>query len=140
MSGSLAWQPDGERGRGPSLAVTQNLGQASSGGADALLGRHTLAGLAVGDEGDPWENRSSEVRFGYGFSALGGGFTSIPELGFGLSNGHREYILGWRLNRDMRGDAGSFELALEATRREAANDNSGAAPEHAAGLRMTARW
>ena len=140
VASSLAWQPDGERGRGPSLAVTQTLGGASSGGADALFARRTLAELAVGADGDPLESHSSEIRFGYGFAALGGGFTSTPELGFGMSNGHREYSLGWRLNRDMRGDAGSFEFALEATRREAANDNAESAPEHTAGFRMTARW
>ena len=140
VAGSLAWQPDGERGRGPSLAVTRTLGGASSGGVDALLGRRTLAGLVVGDDGDPLESRSSEVRFGYGFAALGGGFTSTPEIGFGMSNGHREYSLGWRLNRDRRGDAGSVEFALEATRREATNDNAGAAPELKAGFSLTARW
>ena len=140
VSGSLAWQPHADRGRGPSLAVTQTLGGASSGGADALLGRRTLAGLAVGDDGDPLESRRLELRFGFGFGALGDRFTSTPELGFGMSNGHREYSLGWRFNRDMRGDAGSLEFSAEATRREAANDNAGAAPEHTAGFRMTARW
>ncbi|MXX88495.1 MAG: hypothetical protein F4213_18460 [Boseongicola sp. SB0677_bin_26] len=140
VAGSLAWQPDGEGGRGPSLAVTRTLGGASSGGVDALLGRRTLAGLAVGNDGDPLESRSSEVRFGYGFAALGGGFTSTPELGFGMSNGRREYSLGWRLNRDGRGDAGSVEFAIEATRRESADDHAGATPEHKAGFRFTARW
>ena len=140
VSGSLAWQPHADRGRGPSLAVTQTLGGASTGGADALLGRRTLAGLAVGDDGNPMESRRLELRFGFGFGALGDRFTSTPELGFGMSNGHREYSLGWRFNRDMRGDAGSLEFSAEATRREAANDNAGAAPEHTAGFRMTARW
>ena len=56
----------------------------------------------------------------------------------GLSDSGRDYRLGWRLKRDMRGDTGSLELSLEATRRESANDNT--RPEHGIGLRMTARW
>ena len=140
VAGSLAWQPDGERGHGPSLAVTQTLGGASSGGADALFGRRNLAGLAANDGGDPLESRNLEVRFGYGLAVLGDRFTSTPELGLGMSNGHRDYSLGWRLNSDMRGDGKSLEFALEATRREAANDNAGAGPKHTAGFRITARW
>ena len=138
VAGSLAWQPHAERGRGPKLSVTQTLGGASSGGADALLGRRTLAGLAANDGEDPLESRSLDVRFGYGLAALGNRFTSTPELGFGMSNGHREYSLGWRLDLAKRGTS-AFEFALEASRREAVNDN-GAEPEHTAGFRATARW
>ena len=138
VAGSFAWQPHAERGRGPKLSVTQTLGGASSGGADALLGRRTLAGLAASDGGDPLESRSVDVRFGYGLAALGDRFTSTPELGFGMSNGHREYSLGWRLGLAESGRS-AFEFALEATRREAVNDD-GAKPEHTAGLRATARW
>ena len=138
VAGSLAWQPHAERGRGPKLSVTQILGGASSGGADALLGRRTLAGLAANDGGDPLESRSLELRFGYGLAALGDRFTSTPEVGFGMSNGHREYSLGWRLDLAERGTS-AIELALEASRREAVNDN-GAEPEHTAGFRATARW
>ena len=139
VAGSLAWQPHTERGRGPKLSVTQTLGGASSGGADALLGRRTLAGLAVGDDGgNPLESRSLELRFGYGLAALGDCFTSTPEFGFGMSNGHREYSLGWHLDLAERGTS-AFEFALEASRREAVNDD-GAEPEHTAGFRATARW
>ena len=140
VASSLVWQPDGERGHGPSLAVTQTLGGASSGGADALFGRRNLAGLAANDGGDPLESRNLDVRFGYGLAVLGDRFTSTPELGLGMSNGHRDYSLGWRLNSDMRGDGKSLEFALEATRREVANDNAGAGPKHTAGFRITARW
>ena len=56
-----------------------------------------------------------------------------------MSSDHREYSLGWRLVRDMRGDAGSLEFALEAARRETVNDD-GAESEHTAGFRATARW
>ena len=76
---------------------------------------------------------------GYGFSAFGDRFTSTPELGLGLSNGHREYTLGWRLGLVGSG-ANAFEVRVEGTRREAAGANDNAPPEHGAGLRVTARW
>ena len=138
ISGSFAWEPDPSRGRGPKLTLTQTLGGASSGGMDALLGRGTLAGLAANDnDEDALQQRRLELRFGYGFPAFGDGFTSTPELGLGLSNGHREYSLGWGLNM-AGGGANSLELRLEATRRESANDNADA--EHAIGLRLTSRF
>lgn len=139
MAGSLSWQPWPERGRGPKFTLKQTLGEASSGGADALLDRRTLAGLATNDDGDPLESRSLELRFGYGFAAFGNHFTPTPEVGFGMSNDHRKCSLGWRLNLAERG-AQSLEFALEASRREAVNDNTGAEPEHSAGFRIMARW
>ena len=61
------------------------------------------------------------------------------EGGVGVSDTGRDYSLGWRLVRGRSGsDGGSLELSFEATRRESANDNAG--PEHAIGLRATARW
>ena len=143
IAGSLAWKPKPGSERGPSLTLTQTLGVSARGGADALLGRRTLDGLAANDAGsgsgsDELANRRLELKLGYGFSVLGDRFTSVPEVGFAMSNGRREYRLGWRLVRDMRGDSGSLELALDARRQEAANDN--APPAHMVGLRITARW
>ena len=107
--------------------------------ADALLSRTTLDGLAANDnDDDDLKSRRLEIKLGYGFSVLGDRFASIPEIGMGLSDSGRDYRLGWRLKRDMRGDTGSLEFSLEATRRESANDN--ARPEHGIGLRLTARW
>ncbi len=58
-----------------------------------------------------------------------------------MSEGHREYSLGWRLVRDPRpGDIGSLELALEEGLRKAVNDNADAPPAHSVELRVTARW
>ena len=55
-----------------------------------------------------------------------------------MSNGHREYSLGWRLNL-ARGGTPALELAIEANRREAAGSRA-AQPEHTVGFRFTARW
>ena len=145
FSGSFAWQPGGGTGRGPRFTLTQTVGSSATGGLDALLGRETLAGLAANDpgsgsgagDGDELRNRRLELRLGYGFPAFGDRFTSTPELGLGLSNGHREYSLGWRLNL-AKGGPTTIVLRLEATRQEAVNDN--ADPEHGVGLGVTARW
>ena len=138
VSGSLAWDPDPASDRGPSLSLTQTLGAQAAGGADALLGRQTLADLAANDNG--FENRRLELKLGYGFPAFGDRFTSTPELGVALSDAAREYRLGWRLGL-VPGGSSSFELGVEATRSEPANDaGSGAAPDHGIRFRFDARF
>ena len=146
LSGSLLWEPRADNGRGPSLTLTQTLGARDSGGADALLERGTLAGLAAHDsgaeDGGLLARRRLEVRFGYGLAAFGDRFTSTPELGFELSDAWRDYRLGWRLSHGA--GAGSFDLSLLATRREAVNGNgashgAGGKAQHGVGLRIDAR-
>ena len=148
LSGSLSWEPRAESGRGPSLTLTQTMGGQASGGADALLRRGTLAGLAANDngaeDGGLLSRRRLEVRFGYGFAAFGDRFTSTPELGFGLSEWSRDYRLGWRLGL-VPGGPTSFELGIEATRTEPANNNgtgfgAGAKPEHSLMFRGAVHW
>ena len=137
LFGSFAWEPEQGTGLGPKLTLTQTLGGPASGGPDALFGRETLAGLTANDNSDEMAQRRFEARYGYGFYAFDGRFTSTPEIALELSNGHREMSLGWRLNM-AGGGANSLELRLEAQRREQANDN--ADPEHALGLWLTARY
>ena len=74
-----------------------------------------------------------------GFPAFGGRFTSLPEARLAMSKGQREHSVGWRLRREMRGDRGALELALEARRKASANDNAPGA-QHSVGFRITARW
>ncbi len=142
LSGSFAWAPGQGSGRGPTLTLTQTLGASAAGGADALLGQRHLGGLAANDnggDGNDLANRRLELRMGYGFSAFGDRFTSTPELGLGLSNGRREYTLGWRLGL-VGGGTNALELRIEGTRSEAVGANDNADPEHGIGLRVTARW
>ena len=145
-SASFAWDPRPETDRGLSLSLARSLGAPPSGGMDALLSRETLADLATNENGtgDGSGFRAAgrlEGEIGYGLPAFGGGFTSTPNLGFGLSdNGAREYRIGWRLTSAVRGGPG-FEVDLHATRKEPANDSrSGAAPEHGVKLRAAMRW
>ena len=80
---------------------------------------------------------SSTSRLGYGMGALGGRLTATPEASFALSNDSRAYGLGWRMMLSG-GDRSSFELRLDATRREAVNGD--AEPDHGFELRLNARW
>ena len=145
FSGSLAWDPKPSSARGPALSLTRTVGGPASGGADALLARGTLTGLAAqpgsgsgpGDHGDLRNNRL-EARFGYGFPAWGGRFASVPEIGPGLSGTGREYILGWRLKDDGSRGSGRFQLSTEARRIETAG--GGGPAEHRIGARLSARW
>ncbi len=100
--------------------------------------------LAASDNGagagDDLANRRLEFKVGYGFPVLADRFTLTPQAGVGLSNGRRDYRLGWRLTSAVQGDPG-FEVTLDATRREPANDaGSGAPIEHAVMLRVAIRW
>ena len=103
IAGRLGWDPTPGSNRGPSLTLSQTMGVSAQGGADALLGRTTLAGLAANDNGDELERRRLEVKLDYGFGAFGNRFTATPEVGFGMSASHRDYSLVWRFVRDRRG-------------------------------------
>ena len=143
FSGSLAWEGKPGSDRGAKLRLTQTLGGSSAGGADALLSRTTLDGLAANDNGaggsDELKSRRLELKFGYGLSAFGDRFAWTPEVGFGLSDTGRDYSLGWSLVRGGSvSDDGSLELSFEARRRESATDDT--PPVHEVGFRLTARF
>ena len=137
FAGSLTWDPRPDSERGLKLTLRQAVGAEANGGVDALLSRGTMAGPAANDNGDALRQRRLEVRLGYGLPAFADRFTATPEFGFGLSQTHREYSLGWRLGL-AKGDPGALELRLEGKRSETANGNE--EPGHAIGFRMTARW
>ena len=138
FAGRLGWNPRPDSDRGPNLTLTQTVGLSAHGGMNALLGRRTLEGLAAHDDGDDLARRRLEFALGYGFPLFGDRFTSTPELGFAMTAAHREYRLGWRLAPARGAGNVSFDLGIEATRRESVNGD--AAPEHAAGMQLNLRW
>ena len=137
FSGTLSFDPEPASERGLSFALTQTVGASASGGADALLGRGHLDGLAANDDGAGLGQRRLEARLRYGLALFGGAVIGTPELGLGFSDAGRDYRLGWRFGLARR-DRVDLELGIEATRREAVNDEFGA--EHAVGLTASARW
>ena len=128
FSGSLSWRQHPSSDRGAALSLTQGVGDPSSGGADALLARPTLAGLApdaaAGDDAD-LASRRLELKLGYGLGRLRRPLHPHPRAGRRLSDGGRDYRLALRLT--PAGGSGPFQLAFEAARRETATD-----PEHEA--------
>ena len=96
---------------------------------NALCGRRTLEGLAAND--DDLDRRRLRASLGYGFAVFDERYTTIPELGLGLSQDEREVRLGWRLARtDPAGAA--FEAGVEGRRLD--RPGGGAGPEHEIGV------
>ena len=133
VSGQLRLVPGGA-GRGLSMSLTPSYGVDPS-GSERLWALPASSGLAANGEADPSSRFDAEV--GYGLALWGDRFTGTPNVGFGLSDTARDYRIGWRLTSAVRGDPG-FEVSLDATRREAANDNGDA--EHGVMLRSLVRW
>ena len=91
--------------RGPSLTLTQTMGLSATGGADALLGRGTLAGLAADDDGDELQRRRLEVKLGYGYGIGFAGNRGVltPYVGMTLGDaGDRTVRTGtrWQFSPD----------------------------------------
>ena len=137
IAGSVVWDPAPGSARGPSLALRQTLGASATGGADALLDRTHIVGLAATDDSDALDRRRFEAKLGYAFAMFGGRFVGTPEIGFGRSESSRDMSLGWRLGLP-RHDRTGFDFGVEATRTEALDNDR--APMHAIGLRSTVRW
>ena len=132
-SGAVRLAP-GDRGRGLSFSLAPTWGSASS-GMDRLWSARDARGLAPNSEFEAGQRLDGEL--GYGVGLFGDRFTGTPNVGFGLSDYARDYRVGWRLTSVVRGDPG-FEVNLDATRREAVNDNEPA--EHGVMLRGAIRW
>ena len=128
-SGSIRIDP-GASGRGLSLTLSPSYGNAPS-GTERLWSAANADGLAPDTRFEPGSRLEAEL--GYGLGAPGGLGVVTPWAGLGLSGeGERSLRAGarWKLGPDV-------SLGLEATRREAANDD---APEHALMLRGSVRW
>ena len=139
FSGSLSWQQQPDSDLGAALSLSQTMGGSSSGGADALLSRVTLEGLAASDTSgnDNLKNQRLDLQLSYGFPAFGDRFTLTPELGLGLYDSGRDYRIGWRLTRLV--ETGAFDLSFDVTRRESVN-NDGTAPDHGVQLEVNTRF
>ena len=133
VTGQLRLVPGGNAGRGLSASLTPSWG-VDPGGAERLWAEPASAGLAANGEVEPSSRLDGEV--GYGMALMGDRFTGTPHVGFGFSDTAREYRMGWRLTSAVSGDPG-FEVGLDATRREAVNDNEA---EHGVMLRSLIRW
>ena len=133
VSGQLRLVP-GAAGRGLSMSLTPSYG-ADPGGSERLWALPDAHALAA--HGDAPASSRLDTEFGYGLPVFGGGFTGTPNVGLGLSDTARDLRLGWRLSpAAASGDTG-FELSVDATRRESAEDGD---TEHGVMLRSRLRW
>ena len=129
VSGSVRLDP-GASGRGLSLTVAPVWGTPSS-GVDRLWAARDAAGLVRDEEFEAERRLEGEV--GYGLGAFGGHGVVTPWAGFGLAEaGDRKWRAGARWS-----PAPHLAMSLDATRREAANDD---APEHGVQFRFSLRW
>ena len=133
LSGAVRLDPSPASERGFSLSLRHAAGGPAANGADALFNRETMPAPAAQDHSPPGSRLEAET--GWGFAAFDGRFTGTPHLGFGLTDTGRNYKLGWRLTSARRGDP-RFEIGLDATRRETADDDA----EHGIVLRSVIRW
>ena len=127
FAGSFAWDPDPSSERGVSLSLRQTVGGAATGGMNAVFSRSTLEGLAANDDGDVLDRRRLEANLGYGFAVFRDRYTTIPEIGLGLSESDREVKLGLRLMRAARGEL-AFDVGVEGRRLDRLDGSEG--PEY----------
>ena len=121
-SASIRLEP-GRDGRGLSFSVAPSWGATGS-AAERLWGLDDTRGLAP--DGEFEAGRRIDARVGYGLPVFGGRFTGTPEFGLGLSDGAREYRIGWRLSPvgGGIGPFGSFGIHMEAVRQLASRGES----------------
>ena len=153
-SGSVRIEP-GASGRGLSLTLAPAWGAAED-GAERLWGLRDARGLAPDAEAPAGSRLEAEL--GYGFAVFGDRGVATPYAGLSRSETGETLRLGqslrlgasqWKVESAF-GEAertytagygyrlrGDFELGVDATRREAANDD---AAEHEIMLRLGARW
>ena len=154
--GSVRIAP-GADGRGLTLTLAPAWG-AAEGGAERLWSHGDARAFAPEGETEAGAGSRIEAELGYGFAVLGGRAVATPWAGMTRSGADETLRLGQRLTMGASqwslesafGAAGrsysagygyrvgpSLDLTLEASRREAANDN---APEHEIMLRAGMRW
>ena len=129
VSGTVSIDP-GVSQRGLSIRIAPAWGAASS-GVDRLWSLRDTGSPA---EQDGFRPRARlETEMGYGFRAPGGYGTVTPRAGLSLA-GRGERL--WRLETRWQVSPDAA-VSIEATRREAANDNQ---PDHGLTLRAALRW
>ena len=132
MSMTLSYDPTPSTPLGFTARVAPSWGGQATGGAQALWGRETMAGLTQG--GVAADSRlDSEV--GYGLP-VGSRFVGTPRVGFGTSQYGRDYRLGYGLSV-LQAGAMHFEVGVEAQRRESPMQGG---TDHGVLARATIGW
>ena len=129
----LSWNPSPSTPLGFNARLSPSWGVRATGGAEALWGRETMAG--VGARRGPAAGNRLDAEAGYGLP-LGGGFVGTPRVGVRTSESGRDYLLGWSVGV-LGGGALNLSLGVDAHRRE--SPRAGGADHGVAG-RVGVRW
>ncbi len=133
VSVQFSWNPSPSTPLGFTARVAPSWGVQATGGAEALWGRETMAG--VGARGGPAPGNRLDAEMGYGLP-LGGRFVGTPRVGVRTSAAGRDYLLGYSLGV-LGGGVLNLSLGVDAHRRE--SPARGAA-EHGVAGRIGVRW
>ncbi len=133
VSVQFSWNPSPSTPLGFTARVAPSWGVQATGGAEALWGRETMAG--VGARGGPAPGSRLDAEMGYGLP-LGGRFVGTPRVGVRTSASGRDYLLGYSLGV-LGGGVLNLSLGVDAHRRE--SPARGAA-EHGVAGRIGVRW
>ena len=113
MAVSISWNPTPSTPLELTARVVPSWGGQATGGAEALWGRQTMAGMAQ----DGVANGSRlDAEVGYGLP-LGSRFVGTPRIGVAATEHGREYRLGYGLGVLDR-ESLNLELGVDAHRRE----------------------
>ena len=129
-SASLVFDPTLETQRGLSLHLRYEIGGPAVGGLDALFAAAPLESRTGAEATGRWTTEAA-----WGFPVFRNRFTASPHTGVGLSEGARDYTLGWRFSLEGR-DKPDLSFGARATRRE----SDGMSPEHAVKVEVQATW
>ena len=128
---SLAYDPRPRSERGLSLMIGQAVGEARSGGLDALFTSGPLTGEAATTA--PME-RQWTAEAAYGLSLHDGRFTGSPHVSLTIGETDRETTVGWRWT--PAGDHTDLAVGVRATR----TDRENSPPDNTIVLETTIRW
>ena len=132
MALSLSYNPTPSTPLGFTARVAPSWGGEAASGAEAMLGRETMAGMAHG--GLASGNRL-DGEVGYGLP-VGSRFVGTPRFGVGTTEYGRDYRLGYSLGA-LGGEGTKFELGVDAQRRESSLQGG---TDHGALAQATMRW
>ena len=133
VSLSLSWNPTPSTPLGLTARLAPSWGGQATGGAEALWGRETMAGM--GAPGGLASGNRLDAELAYGL-AVGSRFVGTPRVGLRTSETGRDYRLGYGLGV-LHGGGLRFELGVDAQRRE--SPLAGGA-DHAGLGRVAVQW
>ena len=133
VSLSLSWNPTPSTPLGLTARLAPSWGGQATGGAEALWGRETMAGM--GAPGGFASGNRLDAELAYGLP-VGSRFVGTPRVGLRTSETGRDYRLGYGLGV-LNGGGLRFELGVDAQRRE--SPLAGGA-DHAGLGRVAVQW